>query len=476
MVYLVGAGPGDAGLITVKGLECIQKADVIIYDHLANPSLLSMAGDSCILIYAGKIAGAHHMSQDKINETLIKYADKGNVVRLKGGDPFIFGRGGEEAAVLSENNIEYEIVPGVSSCYAAAEYCGIPVTHRGTASSFHVVTGHEKGDSKTVDYGALARLNGTLVFLMGLAHAKDIAENLIANGKNELTSAAVISNGTSEKQVCVSGSLKELPDMAKKTVSPAVIVIGDAVNERRDWFSASGRKILATGTKSINAQIKNASDMPITEIPLIKTTAVNYDQFCKVNLKEYSHIAFTSANGVDIFFDYMKKNKKDIRELGDTKFAAVGKKTAKALSDRGIFADIVPEKHSGFELAKSLCEKKCKNVLLVRAQNAADTIPSILKENKIPFTDLKIYRTETDFSKKEILNLCVPDMNYIIFSSGSAAKAFSEMNDCHVSAKCISIGKETTKAAEKYGIKIYKTALRADAEGIVECIKGDENK
>ncbi len=474
MVYLVGAGPGGAGLITVKGLGCIQKADVIIYDHLVNPSLLSMAGEGCILIYAGKTAGGRHMSQDRINETLVKYAGKGNVVRLKGGDPFIFGRGGEEAAVLSENNIKYEIVPGVSSCYSAAEYCGIPVTHRGAAAAFHVVTGHEKGDGKTVDYGALARLNGTLVFLMGLSRAKDIAENLIANGKNELTSAAVISNGTSEKQKCISGTLKELPDMAKKTVSPAVIVIGDVVNERRDWFNAPGRKILATGTKSVNAQIKKASDMPITEIPLIKTVPINYGLFCKINLKEYSHIAFTSANGADIFFDYMKKSKKDIRELGDTKFAAVGGKTAKALSGRGIFADIVPEKYSGFELAKTLCEKKCGNVLLIRAQNGADAIPSLIEGNKIPFTDLRIYRTETDFSKKELLNLCVPDMDYIIFSSGSAVKAFSEMSGCAISAKCISIGNETTKAAVKYGIKIYKTALRADAEGIIECIKGDE--
>ena len=182
MVYLVGAGPGDSGLITQKGLECIKKADVIIYDHLANPTLLSYAKNDCKLIYAGKIAGNHHMVQEEINKTLVEHSRFGNVVRLKGGDPFIFGRGGEEIIALIENNIDYEIVPGISSCYSAAEYCGIPVTHRGVATSFHVITGHEKVGNETVNYSALAKLSGTLVFLMGLSSAENISNKLIENG------------------------------------------------------------------------------------------------------------------------------------------------------------------------------------------------------------------------------------------------------------------------------------------------------
>ena len=181
MVYLVGAGPGDSGLITQKGLECIKKANVIIYDHLANPTLLSYAKNDCKLIYAGKIAGNHHMVQEEINKTLVEHSRFGNVVRLKGGDPFIFGRGGEEIIALIENNIDYEIVPGICSCYSAAEYCGIPVTHRGIATSFHVITGHEKVGNETVNYSALAKLSGTLVFLMGLSSAENISNKLIEN-------------------------------------------------------------------------------------------------------------------------------------------------------------------------------------------------------------------------------------------------------------------------------------------------------
>lgn len=474
MVYIVGAGPGDGGLITQKGLACIKNADVIVYDHLANPTLLNHAKEGCTLIYAGKTAGNHHMAQEKINDTLVKYGKTRNLVRLKGGDPFIFGRGGEEVIALAQNNISYEIIPGISSCYSAAEYCGIPVTHRGAAASFHVITGHEKRGSETVDYGAIAKLKGTLVFLMGLSHAENIAASLIKNGKAETTPAAIISSGTTEKQKCITGTLRDIPEIAKTMSSPAVILVGEAVSLQRDWFAPSGKKILTTGTKSMNAQIRKAAGKTaVTEISIIKTVPINFELFAKIDLKRFTHIVFTSANGVDIFFDYLKKAKTDTRILGNTKFAVVGKKTALALEEKGIFADIVPQRHSGGELAKLLCGADCENILLIRAENGADTIPDILTENTVAFTDLKLYKTETDFSKKELLNLCIPDTDYIIFSSGSAAKAFSELSELKTNAKFISIGNETTKAAEKYGIKIYKTAERATAEGIIECIRRD---
>lgn len=377
---------------------------------------------------------------------------------------------------LAENNIPYEVVPGVSSCYSAASYCGIPVTHRGMATSFHVITGHEKNGSETVDYGALAKLKGTLVFLMGLFTAENIAANLIKNGKPETTPSAVISKGTTEKQKCITGTLKNIPEMAKNVPSPAVIIVGDTVNLQRDWFVPSNIKILTTGTDSMNSQIRKAAGkITVTEISLIKTVPVNYELFGKTDLKQFTHMVFTSANGVDIFFDYLKKSKTDARIFGDTKFAVVGKKTALALESKGIFADIIPQIHSGKNLAEMLCGKCSKNdnILLVRAENGADTISKILTENAVSFTDLKLYRTETDFSKKELLNLCISEMDYIIFSSGSAAKAFSQMLECETNAKCISIGNETTKAAEKYGIKIYKTAEKAAAEGIIKCIGRD---
>lgn len=340
MVYLVGAGPGDSGLITQKGLECIKKADVIIYDHLANPTLLSYAKNDCKLIYAGKIAGNHHMVQEEINKTLVEHSRFGNVVRLKGGDPFIFGRGGEEIISLIENNIDYEIVPGISSCYSAAEYCGIPVTHRGVATSFHVITGHEKVGNETVNYSALAKLSGTLVFLMGLSSAENISNKLIENGKSENTPVAVISSGTTPHQKCVTGTLNNLSALAKQMTSPAIILVGDVVNLKQDWFKQKNTKILTTATPLMNKSIKNAAtDFDITELPLIKTVPINFDLFSKADIAHFSHIVFTSANGVKIFFEYLQKSKTDIRTLRGTKFAVVGKKTADALASYGIYAD-----------------------------------------------------------------------------------------------------------------------------------------
>ena len=455
MVYLVGAGPGDSGLITQKGLECIKKADVIIYDHLANPTLLSYAKNDCKLIYAGKIAGNHHMVQEEINKTLVEHSRFGNVVRLKGGDPFIFGRGGEEIIALIENNIDYEIVPGISSCYSSAEYCGIPVTHRGVATSFHVITGHEKVGNETVNYSALAKLSGTLVFLMGLSSAKNISNKLIENGKSENTPVAVISSGTTPRQKCVTGTLNNLSALAKQMTSPAIILVGDVVNLKQDWFKQKNTKILTTATPLMNKSIKNAAtDFDITELPLIKTVPINFDLFSKADIAHFSHIVFTSANGVKIFF--------------------VGKKTADVLASYGIYADMVPQIHSGLELARLMCEKCSKNdnILLIRAENGASTMPNILSENNINFTDMHLYRTETDNSKQELLNLCLNDTDYVILSSGSAAKAFSEMADTS-NIKLISIGNETTKSAEKCGLKIYKTADNATAESIIDCIRRD---
>ena len=458
MVYLVGAGPGDSGLITQKGLECIKKANVIIYDHLANPTLLSYAKNDCKLIYAGKIAGNHHMVQEEINKTLVEHSRFGNVVRLKGGDPFIFGRGGEEIIALIENNIDYEIVPGICSCYSAAEYCGIPVTHRGIATSFHVITGHEKVGNETVNYSALAKLSGTLVFLMGLSSAENISNKLIENGKSENTPVAVISSGTTPRQKCVVGTLNNLSALAKQMTSPAIILVGDVVNLKHDWFKQKNTKILTTATPLMNKSIKNAAtDFDITELPLIKTVSINFDLFSKADIAHFSHIVFTSANGVKIFFEYLQKSKTDIRTLGDTKFAVVGKKTADALASYGIYADMVPQIHSGLELARLMCEKCSKNdnILLIRAENGVSTIPNILSENNINFTDMHLYRTETDNSKQELLNLCLNDTDYVILSSGSAAKAFSEMAATS-NVKLISIGNETTKSAEKCGVKFIK--------------------
>ena len=436
---------------------------------------LEMFGNDPILLGKKMAEITLDKIKEEINKTLVKHSRFGNVVRLKGGDPFIFGRGGEEIIALIENNIDYEIVPGISSCYSAAEYCGIPVTHRGVATSFHVITGHEKVGNETVNYSALAKLSGTLVFLMGLSSAENISNKLIENGKSENTPVAVISSGTTPRQKYVTGTLNNLSALAKQMTSPAIILVGDVVNLKHDWFKQKNTKILTTATPLMNKSIKKAAtDFDITELPLIKTVPINFDLFSKADITHFSYIVFTSANGVEIFFEYLQKSKTDIRTLGDTKFAVVGKKTADALASYGIYADMVPQIHSGRELARLMCEKCSKNdnILLIRAENGASTIPNILSENNINFTDMHLYRTETDNSKQELLNLCLNDTDYVILSSGSAAKAFSEMADTS-NIKLISIGNETTKSAEKCGLKIYKTADNATAESIIDCIRGD---
>lgn len=473
MVYIVGAGPGGSGLITLRGMECIENAEVIVYDHLVNPTFLNYASENCMLIYAGKTAGSHQMEQEKINETLIKYGKTLNVVRLKGGDPFVFGRGGEEAAVLAENDIPYELVAGVSSCYSVPMYSGIPVTSRGTASSFHVVTGHEKNGNQTVDYSMLAKLGGTLVFLMGLGNAGKISSELIENGMDANTGAAVISRGTTQKHHHVVGTLGELSSMAEKVSAPAVIIVGNTVRGQREWFSPEGKNILVTGTRLMNFELQKAFGGNLTEISLIKTVPINYDAFTGTDLKSFSHIVFTSANGVNIFFEYLKKAKIDVRILSNSAFAAVGNKTALALEERGFYVDIIPDISNGRELANILCAERHTKMLIIRAENGNSEMTDILSENGVCFTDLKLYRTETDYSKKELLNLCVKDMDYVIIASGSAAKAFAEMTVGDTDARIISIGAGTTAEAGKYGVKVYKTAETACAASIAECIRSD---
>ena len=310
---------------------------------------------------------------------------------------------------------------------------------------------------------------------MGLSSAKNISNKLIENGKSENTPVAVISSGTTPRQKCVTGTLNNLSALAKQMTSPAIILVGDVVNLKQDWFKQKNTKILTTATPLMNKSIKNAAtDFDITELPLIKTVPINFDLFSKADIAHFSHIVFTSANGVKIFFEYLQKSKTDIRTLRDTKFAVVGKKTADVLASYGIYADMVPQIHSGLELARLMCEKcgKNDNILLIRAENGASTMPNILSENNINFTDMHLYRTETDNSKQELLNLCLNDTDYVILSSGSAAKAFSEMADTS-NIKLISIGNETTKSAEKCGLKIYKTADNATAESIIDCIRRD---
>lgn len=481
MVYLTGAGAGDKSLITVKGLECIKKADVIIFDRLISLSLLNAAPADCRLIYAGKEAGNHHLKQEETNALIVKFAREGKtVVRLKGGDPTVFGRGGEEAQYLAERGIQFELVPGVSSCYSAAEYAGIPVTHRNSASSFHIITGHEVSDR--VDYSYLAKIEGTLVFMMGLKSLSDISKKLIENGKDKDTPVAVISNGSRPYQKCVTGTLSNISEKAKRLLSPAVTIIGEVVNEREEWFKTdselNGVKVFSTALKGFSDNLRAELEKrggEMIELSLIKTTAINFEKFKKTDLSEFTHMVFSSARGVEVFFDYLAKAKKDIRELCDIRFAVVGEKTSQALKNYGIYADLIPERADGKSLSL-LLERELKendNILLLKSEQSADTIKNTLEKIGVQYTDLSIYQTETNHNRAEAARLCAQEADYVVFASSSAARAYSELVGRGQNEKFISIGSSTTEAAEELGLKICKTAKTPCAADVVRCIIDD---
>lgn len=488
-VYLIGAGPGDKGLITVKGLECLKAADVVVYDNLASNSLLNEVSEEAELIYAGKRAGQHYLKQEETNKIIVDKALEGlTVARLKGGDPFIFGRGGEEALELVRNGISFEVVPGVSSSYAVAAYNGIPVTHRGMASSFHVITGHEdaKKQESVLDYATLAKEEGTLVFLMGLKNLPNITSQLIAHGKDPKTPAAVMQEGTTARQAIAVGTLESIVEVAQKEgiKTPAISIIGDVVSLQKDisWFGKkplSGKSVLVTATKAMAKDLSGK----ITELggeavdfSLVRTAPLINSEMRRAvdEIESYTWVVFTSKNGVDIFFDYIKEAHMDIRRLVNLKFAVIGDGTARALEARGIFSDFMPTSYSSADLARALIPqlKKRDKLILLRAQEASEELTEALDKAEIAYTAVSLYKTSYDMRKAEELNRVLPFIDYITFCSSSAVKAFDSMieDKASVNAKIVCIGPVTGKTAMKLGYNVYKTASVYNTAGVVECI------
>lgn len=486
-VYLIGAGPGDTGLITMKGIEALKEADVIVYDHLASPSLLNTTKDEAEWIDAGKFAGHHRMKQAEIEELLIEKAMEGQTVaRLKGGDPFIFGRGGEEALALTAAGIEYEVIPGVSSAYSAPAYAGIPITHRGKASSFHVITGHEdpaKGES-SLDYDILAREEGTLVFLMGLSKLHQISERLIANGKDAHTPAAVIASGTTARQRCVTGELGRIAAISEKAdiQPPAILVVGDVVSLKKeiDWQQAgslSGKKILVTATEIIAEplaeKIRKLGGEPVV-MSLISVRAEKMYGLKEVLVRPGKRwLVFTSRNGVRFFFEQMKKERIDIRILGICRIAVMGAGTRRELENWGCYADLLPEQSCSESLAKALCEnvQYDEEICLFRAEEASDVLIKRLREKQYRVVDIPTYRTEIMWKKRELLREMLEDVDAVTFCSASAVSAFVQMTEGHdLVAKTICIGPVTAQAAKKAGLHIDKVAEQYDLEGVTEAL------
>lgn len=494
-VVLAGAGPGDKGLMSQKAWEAVRKADVIVYDSLISPSILNEARLDAELIYAGKRMGSHSMKQEEINKLLGDLARQGKyVLRLKGGDPYIFGRGGEEAAEMSARNIPFQVIPGVSSSYAAAAYSGIPVTDRRMASSFHVITGHEGGNKEAavLDYEVLAKEEGTLIFLMGVHNLKNITQGLIQWGKDPKTPAALVENGTTAAQRTVTGTLEDIEERAREACigTPAVIIIGDVVRLRKTlaWFEKGplfGKRVLLTGTRQMVKQMEEVLVPLMAEtvsISLIETESLVTEKTsaCLSRLDQYSWIIFTSSNGVFQFFRQLKELDVDLRSLGQVKFAVIGKGTEKTLRDFGFIADFIPSVYSSKALAEewvpSLTEED--RVLFVKAEESSRELPKAMNQAGIQWEGAAIYRTVPDKRRQEELLRAGKDVDYVVLTSGSGARAFASMwkgtEDFH--GKIVSIGPVTSKEAEKAGIHVDITAAVYTAEGIGEAILADSKR
>ena len=493
IVYLVGAGPGDEDLMTRKGLKVLREADVVVYDSLASSSLLNEVRDDAELIFAGKRSSHHFKKQYETNQLLIDLAKEGkNVVRLKGGDPYIFGRGGEEGQELRAAGVDFVVVPGISSSYSVPAYCGIPVTHRDYASSFHVITGHEgnhKNGATVLDYGTLAREEGTLIFLMGLKNLPNIVKSLIENGKDPKTPAGVLQEGTTARQKMAVGTLENIVEVVEREgiQTPAITVVGDVVSlaDELSWYGGkllSGQRVLVTGSRSMVERLSpllKEEGAEAISFSLIRTEAMDTPEFDRAmaDIDSYTWIVLTSANGVECFFDKLKAMRKDIRDFKDVHFAVIGDGTKKALEGHGIYSDLIPTAYSSKDMAAAMVPhmKPTDKVLLLRAEEANAVLPDSLTAAGIDHTCVSLYHTVVDERKADELSRLVETVDYITFASSSAVRAFVSMAGSleNVSAKYISIGPVTTKTAGAEGLHVDRTAAVYTAQGIVDMIIED---
>ncbi|WP_297404775.1 uroporphyrinogen-III C-methyltransferase [uncultured Cetobacterium sp.] len=485
-VYIIGAGCGNIDLLTLKGKRCIEEADCIVYDRLIDPKVLDLAKNGAEKIYLGKGNTEGGLIQDEINKTLAKKALEGKIVaRVKGGDPFVFGRGGEEIEEIVKYSIPFEIVPGISSSIAVPEYAGIPVTHRGLSKSFHVFTGHTAENGEWHDFKTIGKLEGTLVFLMGIKNLDKIKDDLIKNGKDPKTPIAIIEKGTSDNQRVTTGTLEDILEKAKdrKIVPPAITIIGEVVKMRDTfkWFEEqelSGKSILVTRDKkqaskfSEKVRIKGAK---VRELPFIEIEDIY--NFNEENLKEYKVLLFNSTNGVRSFME----NLKDMRSLGNLKIGVVGKKTEELLKEYKIIPDFRPEKYLGSELAKETLKysKDGDKILLVTSDISPADVDVWTKEYNRKFEKLEVYKTKKVIYKKDEVIKKIEDIKYIPFLSSSTVEAFHESIDGDIKLledkKIVSIGPVTTKTLEKLGYKVSLEAKVFDVEGVISIIGDDKN-
>ncbi len=486
-VSLVGAGPGDPKLITVKGMERLKGCDVVVYDRLSSPKLLELVPKSATQIYVGKAAANHAMPQEEINQLLVDLAYKyKNVVRLKGGDPYVFGRGGEEVIKLKEHQIPFEVIPGITSPIAGLGYAGIPITHRGTAASFHIFTGQLKDGENQIDYDAVSRLEGTLVFLMSIANFKQISEALIRAGKSPLTPAAIVSSATTHRQKVMVSTLGEM-NQFDDIPSPAFFAVGEVIHLREElnWFEnlpLFGKRILVTrATKQSSSLTENLYELgaEVTSLPMIeiKPRPLNASEKELINsLATFSHVWFTSENAVKIFFEILEMQGKDSRTLAGKKILAIGPSTASALKTYGILPEHMPSAYTQ-EGILSLMKSQLSNddhVLLPVAEDGRDELQNQLS-GVCQLTRVNLYRAE--LPEVNFIRNPLDGLDAITFTSASTVSHFHETISKYnlkleAHTLLLSIGPITTETLINLGYTNIKTAQTHTIEGMLECLQG----
>ena len=481
-VWLVGAGPGDVGLLTIRGREVLEAADVVVYDALVGQGVLGLIPESAKLIFAGKRSGNHYLRQEQTNQVLLEEALKGNkVVRLKGGDPFLFGRGGEELELLAENDVPFEIVPGITSAISVPAYNGIPVTHRDFCSSVHIITGHKRQDhTYDIDFDALVRTKGTLVFLMGIAALGDICGGLLAAGMDADTPAAVLERGTTAAQHRITATLGTLEAVcaATEVMTPAIIVVGKVCALEKDfgWYEKrplAGVKVLLTRPReliSTLASMLRQEGAEVLELPAIRTvpsedmTAL-HAAMDRLEKGEYAWLVFTSPSGVRIFFEELFSYG-DIRSLGAVKLAAIGQGTQKALRSYGLRTDFMPTVYDGDTLGAELAQKLApgERVLLPRAAVGNQELTARLWAAGALVDDVATYDTRYVTSRvldeKAILES--GEVDFAVFTSASTVRGFagSARGADLTKVKAVCIGRQTEAAARELGMRTW-TAEKA---------------
>ena len=533
-VYLIGAGPGDPGLLTVRGKSILEKADVVVYDRLVSPGVLSLCNPKAKMVDVGKMPTHHKVKQSEINKLLVKFAVEmpgATVARLKGGDPFVFGRGGEEALELVAAGVEFEVVPGVTSAIAVPAYAGIPVSHRGIATSFHIITGHEKaeaGDSLSLDFENLAKCQGTLIFLMGIANMDFIARRLIECGKDPKTPLAFIEKGTTPNQRTVMATLETAGEtiVRENVTAPAITIMGGVVELGKTlaWkknLPLSGKRFVVTRaakqSSGITARL-TALGAEVIETPMIETRSLEKPQtVCHPerstvgaeskdpglqgsvdfkSLANFDILAFTSTNGVESFFKQLFAAGYDVRVLAGKKIASVGKITEKKLLEFGIRCDYVPEDHTGEGLGLLLREvvDKCEHVILSeeRSSESKDLVESrilLLQGNLADDTLLKLLPKATRWTVYETLPVAelpewkreaIASADAIVFASSSAVENFVQISrlSSFVSRLSFCIGCLTEASAKKHGFETVtsdETTMDSLVKKIVEYYTMGEN-